>query len=133
MKLSSRTMNEKILKITEVENRDGKDGYEIETTQQTIFVGIDNSSQCCENWGYLSTVDDTVDFIGAELLNIMLVDTDLNVAESMPQACDFLDTMFVNFETSSGTFQLTCYNSHNGYYGHDVTVVSNQLSYTGEV
>ena len=51
----------------------------------------------------------------------------------MPQACDCLDTMFVNFETSSGTFQLTCYNSHNGYYGHDVTVVSNQLSYTGEV
>ena len=36
--------------------------------------------------------------------------------------------MFVNFETSNGTFQLTMYNTHNGYYGHSAVLVSKQLN-----
>lgn len=28
--------------------------------------------------------------------------------------------MFVDIKTDKGVFQLTVYNSHNGYYGHSV-------------
>ena len=36
--------------------------------------------------------------------------------------------VFVNFDTSAGLFQLVAYNQHNGYYGHEVLVVSNELN-----
>jgi hypothetical protein len=39
-------------------------------------------------------------------------------------------TQFVDFETSKGVFQLTVYNRHNGYYGHDILIESKQ---TGKV
>jgi len=124
---------EKILNIKEVEDRRDPsrkyrkyDGFEIETSEQVIFVGIDNSSQCCEEWGYLSTVDDTKDFIDAELLNIVIVDENLNTKYF--EYSGECSAMFVNFETSKGTFQLTMYNTHNGYYSHLAVLVSKELN-----
>ena len=35
---------------------------------------------------------------------------------------DFCDIQFINFETDRGVFQLTVYNTHNGYYGHDIFI-----------
>lgn len=122
-------IKEKILDIKEVEDRTefGRkyDGFEVQTTEQVIFVGISNYQDCCEDWGYVSTIDDVKDYIGTELLNIVIVDENLNTKDFVES--DESAAMFVNFETSKGTFQLTMYNIHNGYYSHDAVLVSRQL------
>lgn len=122
-------IKEKILDIKEVEDRTefGRkyDGFEVQTTEQVIFVGISNYQDCCEDWGYVSTIDDVKDYIDAELLNIVIVDENLNTKDFVES--DESAAMFVNFETSKGTFQLTMYNIHNGYYSHDAVLVSRQL------
>ena len=68
--------------------------------------------------------DDFADFIGAQLIDIKIVDTALNVTELKMEdelkggGLDAGDTMFVNINTSEGLLQFVAYNSHNGYYGH---------------
>lgn len=127
---------EKILRIEEIIFKNNeKDwstfgGFQIITDQQTIKIGISNSQSCCGHWGYLITNDDFNDFIEAELLNIVLVDTALNIkkVEDTVESLDGGDIMFVNLETSKGIFQIVAYNSHNGYYGHEAVVVSKQLN-----
>lgn len=106
---------------------DSFDGYIITTDKQTIKVGITNDQNCCESWGYLTTNDSLNDFIGADLLEVKIVDTALNVQKMKEADTDYAGTMFVNFETSKGTMQLVAYNDHNGYYGHDAVVISEQL------
>jgi hypothetical protein len=120
---------EKIISIKEVE-KDNKDGFEIITNQQTIFVGIENMQCCCEDWGYITSNDDLDEFIDAELLEILLVDEGLNtkVIDEINKLYE-CSAMFVNFNTSKGTLQLTMYNSHNGYYSHKAVVVSKMLNY----
>ena len=124
---------EKILSITDTTWTDGRDheyeGYVIKTTEQEIKVGIDNYSSCCEQWGYLTSEDSLDDFIGAELLTVNLVDKALNVKVLDATSSDDIDIMFVNFETSKGTFQLVVYNIHNGYYGHEAVVISKKLNF----
>ena len=77
--------------------------------------------------------DSLEEFISADLLAVNLVDDAFNVLKLsekvhyMAEAC----TMFVNFETSAGTLQFTAYNEHNGYYGHAVIVISEQLHHEG--
>lgn len=110
------------------------DGFIIRTNLQSIKVGISNSQNCCENWGYLTSEDNDnlSSFVDAELLEIKVTDT-----EMMTRTIDLLDkfgvnhdsTMFVTFETTKGTFQITAYNEHNGYYGHSAVVISNSLDY----
>ncbi len=116
---------ETILKISEYDAHE-YEGYEIQTTEQTILVVINNTAQCCEEWGYVSTIDDTEDFIGAELLNIIIVGENLSTREFTVD--EKAMAMFVNFETNRGTFQLIMYNMSNGYYGHAAVVKSNQLT-----
>lgn len=102
------------------------DGYAVKTNKQTFVLLINNSQNCCENWGCFSCNDDFEDFIGAELLDVNLVDTALNV-EKVKQVSDYIcddEIQFVNFETSKGTLQLAVYNSHNGYYGHSILLRS---------
>ena len=78
--------------------------------------------------------DNIEDFIGAELLDIMVVDENLiatsiklkEIGQNIED--DEFGAIFVNFETSKGLFQLTMYNVQNGYYGHAVTIISNQLT-----
>ena len=122
---------EKILDIKEVEDRTDDfgrkcDGFEVQTSEQVIFVGIANFQDCCEEWGYVSTIDDVKDYIDAELLNIVIVDENLNTKDF--EYSGECSAMFVNFETSKGTFQLTMYNIHNGYYSHNAVLVSKQLN-----
>ena len=72
------------------------------------------------------------EFIGAELLDIKVVDTALNVEsvkKELPYGHDGGDTMFVNLETDKGTLQLAVYNDHNGYYGHSAILKSKQVTY----
>lgn len=111
------------------------DGFIVLTNLQSIKIGISNGQNCCENWGYLTSEDNDnlSSFIGSELLEIKNTNT-----EMMTRTVDFLNkgyinhdsTMFVTFETTHGTFQITAYNEHNGYYGHTAVVISNSLNYT---
>lgn len=124
---------EKILRIEEsIFKTDSGDyeGYQIITDKQTIKLGISNLPLCCESWGCLITNDDFSDFIGADLINIILVDTALNntVIEEL-ERIECGDVMFVNFETSNGVLQIVAYNCHNGYYGHEAVLISKQLNY----
>lgn len=135
-------MKEIIEKIEEVDDYNMQDhdkypthgdGYKITTNEQEILIVVDNSSSCCEQWGYFSSEDNLKDFVGAEINNINLVDTALNVKameKEIPYGVDCGDTMFVNIETNKGTLQLAVYNSHNGYYGHTAYLKSKQLTET---
>lgn len=109
---------------------DTYEGFHVITDHQTIKVGISNMQSCCENWGYLITNDFIDEFIGSELLNIVLVDSALNDKKiDEIEYCDSGDAMFVNFETSKGVFQIVAYNCHNGYYGHSAVLISKQLNH----
>jgi hypothetical protein len=127
---------EKILKIEETQhNVRGYiyEGYKITTDKQEIFMLISSYQQCCESWGYLISEDDTQSFVGSNLISVEVVDSALN--SKIVQAVndcndDYVNTLFVNVSTSAGILQFTAYNSHNGYYGHEVTIISDQLNHT---
>lgn len=126
---------EKILKIEEStfkkEGFDNKtfEGYQIITDKQTIKIGIENGQFCCECWGYLITEDDLSYFENSKLISIDIVDTALKVEKLKELNTGITDTIFVNFNTTKGLLQFVAYNEHNGYYGHDVVIISQQLSY----
>lgn len=124
---------EKIIRIEEADtgsryDYNGKSGYNVITDKQTIFVGIANGQNCCENWGYMMSNDDLDSFSGAELKSIEIVDEALN-KETMVDMYDGA-AMFVNFETDKGTLQFVAYNEHNGYYSHEAVVVSKELNHS---
>ncbi len=122
---------ERILEIKEQSFNLGKypnyDGYIIITDKQEIKFGISNGQSCCEHWGYFSSEDDFNDFIGSNLIEIESVDTVLNIGKLEQEEVDVNDCMFINVKTSNGLLQFAVYNCHNGYYGHDIKLISNQL------
>ena len=134
---------ERILSIREVEEN-GFDGFKILTTEQEIFLGIDNFQSWCEDWGYFVTEDKDKfdDYKGAYLIDIKITDTELKSVDRDRVSGKFSDiiqddgkiyttyegsTMFVDIVTNKGTLQFCAYNEHNGYYGHDVVIRSKQL------
>lgn len=111
-----------IKSIKEVSD-DRYDGYEIACDDGTTYSFlIHNWQSCCESWGYFSSEDDLQSFAGANLLDIRVTDTALKNTElKMKQGYLTVgDCIFVTVKTDRGDFQLTVYNSHNGYYGHEV-------------
>lgn len=126
---------EKIVKIEETNftKKEGSwlsnyEGFVIATDKQLIKVGISSGQSCCENFGTLMSEDNLSEFEGAELFKIEVTDTALKTYE--------IDTewgggcMFVNFNTSNGLLQFVAYNEHNGYYGHEAIVISEQLNHS---
>jgi hypothetical protein len=106
----------------------GYDGFIIKTNKQEIKLGIEGGQCCCEQFGYFMTNDEVKDFIGAEVLDVTVTDEILNTekfVETYDGGC-----MFINIVTNIGVLQFTAYNSHNGYYGHDAVVLSEQLNYS---
>lgn len=104
---------------------DTYDGYCIETDSRQLYFVINNGQDCCENWGYLSSEDDFGSFIGSELKNVYVTDTKLGtIVSNMKEDLDAGSAMFINVETTNGLLQFVAYNEHNGYYGHDVQLVS---------
>lgn len=78
-----------------------------------------------ESWGYLSSEDDFGSFIGSELKNVYVTDSELGtIVSNMKEDLDAGSAMFINVETTKGLLQFVAYNEHNGYYGHDVRLVS---------
>jgi hypothetical protein len=129
---------ERILKIEEYQEGKGWDtasGYAITTNKQVIKLLIDDDQQCCEHFGYFMSEDDFSGFIGAELIDIKITDTELKKGSLKQHDVDFDDrwfeggVLFVDLITSNGTLQFVAYNEHNGYYGHQAKVISKQLKY----
>ena len=89
---------------------------------EEIKIGIDGDQQCCEEAGFLSSNDEYDDFIGADFLKVLVVDTN-NCVKELKDIYE-PNVIFVNVETSNGTLQFVAYNDHNGYYGHDVIILN---------
>lgn len=130
-------MAERIESINEITNfEDWYDGYQIVTSEQIIYILISNGQDCCEDWGYCMSHDDIQDFIGQPLLDIKIVDEDKKVislvySESAkdPYTGEYAGgAIFINLETPIGVLQFAVYNAHNGYYGHEVKVISKQVT-----
>lgn len=129
-----------IREITEFENEalTGEtwqhfDGWRIVADDQTVVVGISNSQDCCEEFGYFNSDDDPLKYIGAELLRVERVSEDKSerLVTTIPDVEYGLDAgaaVFVNIVTDRGAFQLAAYNAHNGYYGHEAVVISRDLN-----
>lgn len=127
---------EKILRIEEATFQEESckgyhvifEGYQIITDKQTIKIGIENGQCCCEDWGFFMTEDDLTDFVNADLISVEVVDTALKVEKLKELRVEGCDTMFVNFNTTKGLLQFVAYNDHNGYYGHDAIIISEQVT-----
>jgi hypothetical protein len=104
------------------------EGFLISTNKQIIKLGITPDKQCCENFGYFMSEDDLKQFIGSEIISIQITDDALKTYDFTENMEDE-DVMFVDFKTTSGVLQFVAYNSHNGYYGHDACVVSEQIEF----
>lgn len=104
------------------------DGYKVTTDKRMLFVLVSNGQCWCENWGQVASDDSLNDYIGAELISVEEVDSsyNTNVAE-FAEGGECTESVFVNFNTNKGTFQLVVYNHHNGYYGHDVVFIENRI------
>jgi hypothetical protein len=110
------------------------DGYEVVTTEQRIRLLMTMETSCCETPGYFLSEDDPKDFIGAELRDVKIVDTELKVGSLKDNTDGYgVDddggVMFVNIETDRGVLQFVAYNRQNGYYGHTARVESRQLTH----
>lgn len=113
----------KILDIKEVSYK-GMDGFVIQTDAKAISILINTSQCCCENWGYLSTLDDLSDFNGASIDSVYMTDDRLESTDlKLDDVCVSVESCyFVNISTNRGVMQFTVYNEHNGYYGHGVKI-----------
>ena len=112
------------------------DGYKITTSKQEIYILILGEQQCCETYGSFCSNDEPDDFIGSELVNICTTNNALKTKVTSSKnlsSFDEGDCIFVNLETNKGVLQFAVYNEHNGYYGHDVRIQSNQLSYENTI
>ena len=126
---------EKILRIEETNFKKNKkdwnsfEGFQIVTDKQTIKLGISDEQSCCERSGYFMSNDDIKEFEGANLIDIAIADTALNVKKLENEDLYESNLMFVNLNTSEGLLQFVAYNCHNGYYGHEAVVISEQLKH----
>ena len=71
--------------------------------------------------------DEPSEFLGAMVTEVTVTDTALRTYDDL----DMLEAggvMFVNVVTDRGTLQFVCYNAHNGYYGHEAKVISEQVT-----
>lgn len=130
-------MTEKILKIEEINGSIG--GFKITTTEQEIDIVIDNTSQCCEHFGYIASEDDISEYIGSELIGISVVEYNESSGYHKKligyedYGVDEGNAYFVDLKTNKGTLVFSVYNSHNGYYGHSVEIKSNKFNIEGYI
>lgn len=132
-------MSEVIQLIEEYAEKEGYysySGFLIRTDKQEIKLLIDNDQYCCEHHGYFMSEDDLQPFVGSQLLELSVTDTALKTHLMKERGLDETSpyvyeggVMFVNISTSNGLLQFVAYNEHNGYYGHEAKVISNQLNH----
>ncbi|MBR3795763.1 MAG: hypothetical protein IKK34_07015 [Clostridia bacterium] len=105
------------------------DGYEVKTNQHCYMVLIENEQNCCETWGYFASNDnDLGQYVGKVLAGVYLTDTALNTKKVEELHLDERDIQFVDFVFADGDkLQLAVYNAHNGYYGHSILVIRDDV------
>lgn len=111
----------------------------IETDRRVIRIMFSSDQSCCENVGYFLSDCDEIKFIGSELISIKNTDSKLHTKEIKSlgfsknhpfRGCGggYVENLFfVTINTSIGDIQFTAYNSHNGHYGHAVTVTQEPI------
>jgi hypothetical protein len=114
--------NEILLKLVDkirkfIKNISYRTGYCIITDDNLHFIMISNEQLCCEEYGIIKSNDDLSYYEGLNLIDIKAIEDD-HSGSGCRETC----TLFVNIETSKGLLQLNVYNTHNGYYGHNVEV-----------
>lgn len=108
-----------------------REGVRITTPEETITIELTSSQHCCEVFGYfIFATDELSAFIGTKIVSISLTDTARRVYTIHEDDDHGANTMFVDILTTLGVIQIAVYNSHNGYYGHDVSVTSKLLTHT---
>lgn len=114
-------------------SRGNYEGFLIRTNYQDIEIGITRERSCCELHGYFDS-EPPAFYIGAHFRGIELTDTELITHfhtqghREASRMNEYGGVMFVNIKTDRGVYQVAVYNWHNGYYGHDVYVHSQQLT-----
>jgi len=106
--------------------------YKIRTNKQVIFMGfVGDGGGCCSVQGFMTTEDTLKDFIGAELLDINLIDMDYTahpLSKNYKEG-EGVKFCFIDIITNKGKLQFAIYNDHNGYYGYDIEINSTQLTH----
>lgn len=125
-------MSNKITSIERIDNDEG--GYIVHTEKHRIQLLIENTLSCCEDWGFMTSEDNPSDFVGAEFIDLKIVDDSYNVIDfgyslQYRGGLEEGKAVFINMETDRGVLQFVLYNAHNGYYGHDckITIDDNVL------
>mgnify|MGYP000876036974 FL=1 len=131
---------EYIESIIEFHNRkvnkyDRWDGLSVTTNKRRITLAISSVQSCCEHYGTILSEDDKSLYIGTELMSINFIDAcsydECEVLKkSRLESCDVdvLDCAFINLNTDKGKLQFAVYNNHNGYYGHDIKFIEEDIS-----
>lgn len=113
-------------KINDEDDWNNYEGYEIKTDKSIIKIGVSNNDNCCESFGHICSTDDVKEFIGAKILKVETVESgDWKKCEILKDVLEYSEeneNAFINFETDKGLLQFAVYNSHNGYYGHNVII-----------
>lgn len=124
--------DKKVLDYEESDDKINRNGVKLtilnlDDTYEYIYCVVNNDQNCCETWGHMVLPDEYDDFIGAKLLSLdVVLSKDLinyiNDPELAQGLYEYEDIVFINIQTSSGLLQITLYNDHNGYYGHQAAV-----------
>ena len=136
-------MNNKIVSITQLfefkikyDDINIYDGFKVYLdNHDTYLVLIESGQQCCEDYGAITTNDNIDEFIGSNLLDVKLTNKLLKTSKLSEKFKYISDDeiQFVDFETDKGILQLVIYNSHNGYYGHNISFKKNGVDLLNKV
>lgn len=74
---------------------------------------------------YLYVLCNLLDVAKSAWAKLLILITALGtIVSNMKEDLDAGSAMFINVETTNGLLQFVAYNEHNGYYGHEVKLVS---------
>ena len=127
--------------VKQVDENGCWDGFEIKTDTTKIYLLVSNGQQCCENFGLLRSDSDLEYFVGKNILKIEATNTRFETSKlamplvGMNKYAGLFDdklprTMFITITTLDGCFQFGVYNAHNGFYGHVVRIIQNNIIMT---
>jgi hypothetical protein len=104
-------------------------GIEIITEKRILRFGISNIADCCESWDQKLFGKKLPNEIYLKKLNEIddlneIKDEDIrNRVKDFVADLELGDSYFIcSIETDIGQLIWTCYNDHNGYYGHPYVV-----------
>lgn len=92
---------------------------------KNITCKIDNQSQCCETFGIHVILNSS--HVGLEYY-VGASYSDVNVEQPLPYNTNdgecAMNLINVNIITDRGSIKCQLYNEHNGYYSHDVYILT---------